>query len=489
MRMGLAGGVVAILLLAAIIVGYSTFFTVYQTQQALVVRLGQPVRVITEPGLNAKIPFIDSVIYIDKRILDLETPAQEVIASADQTPASPSRERLVVDAFARYRIDDPLKFYQTVGPDGANSQLAILLNSALRRVLGEATLSDVVRDKRDELMARMRDQLDHEAQPFGIQVVDVRIRRADLPEQNSQAVYQRMQTERQREAAEFRAQGSQKSQEIRARADRDVTVLVADATSKSEQIRGEGDAERNRIFAEAYQPGSGFLRLLPLDAGLRGSLKHGDTRLLLQPDSDFFRYFDDPSGKSLPGGTNTQAAAPSGLRGAIPPSAGSQRYRVWRPGDVRFPGRARLVLRDRGHLSCRVSGQRQAGDGDRDGNARRPVADRRHRFGGGRRADRLAGARLSGPVCGPLFRPNPVPNGRAGCGYGLAPGARRGHFSLKLSPLAGALTSMPPLHLSPFSQFVRHGAAVAALRRPSSCYRRCRRRRAGPITSPTWPSR
>ena len=161
------------------------------------------------PGLNFKIPLIDSVIHIDKRILDLENPAQEVIAS--------DQKRLVVDAFARYRINDPLLFYQSVGTvEGANSQLSTLLNSALRRVLGESTLTHVVRDERAQLMARVREQLDREAQAFGIAVVDVRIRRADLPEQNSQAVYQRMQTERQREAAEFRAQGSQRAQEIRA---------------------------------------------------------------------------------------------------------------------------------------------------------------------------------------------------------------------------------------------------------------------------------
>ena len=202
------------------------------------------------------------MISIDKRILDLENPAQEVIAS--------DQKRLVVDAFARYRIKEPLKFYQTVGTvDGANSQLSILLNSALRRVLGEATLTQVVRDERDQLMARVREQLDNEAQAYGIDVVDVRIRRADLPEQNSQAVYQRMQTERQRRPPQFRAQGAQRAQEIRARADRDVTVLIADAQSKGEQTRGEGDAERNRIFAEAYGTRSRVLLVLPLDAGLR----------------------------------------------------------------------------------------------------------------------------------------------------------------------------------------------------------------------------
>ena len=204
----------------------------------------------------------------------------------------------MVDAFARYRIMDPLKFYQTVGENGANSQLAILLNSALRSVLGGATLVDVVRNMREQLMAQVRSQLDHEAQQFGIEVVDVRIRRADLPEQNSQAVYQRMQTERQREAAEFRAQGSQKGQEIRAKADRDVTVLLADATSQAEQVRGQGDSERNRIFADAYNRDPGFFAFYRSMQAYEKSMQHGDTRLVLKPDTDFFRFFSNPSGQA-----------------------------------------------------------------------------------------------------------------------------------------------------------------------------------------------
>jgi modulator of FtsH protease HflC len=300
MRLSLAGGVVAIVLIVAVIVGYGTLFTVSQTQQALVVRLGKPVRVITDPGLNLKVPFIDTVIYIDKRILNIEQPAQEVIAaSGDNASAGAGQagERLVVDAFARYRIIDPLKYYQTVGPAGADSQLAILLNSALRRVLGGATLADVVRNRRAELSSLMRDQLDRDARPFGIQVVDVRIRRADLPEQNSQAVYQRMQTERQREAAEFRAQGSQKSQEIRAKADRDVTVLLAEATSHAEQIRGQGDSERNRIFADAFTRDQDFFAFYRSMQAYEKAMQRGDTRLVLKPDSDFFRYFANPSGQ------------------------------------------------------------------------------------------------------------------------------------------------------------------------------------------------
>src|SRR3982750_468537 len=222
MKLGIAGGVLAVLAVIAAIVGYSALFTVYQTRLALVVRLGQPVKVVTEPGLNFKIPLIDSVIYVDKRILDLENPAQEVIAS--------DQKRLVVDAFARYKIKDALLFYQTVGSiEGANARLSTLLNAALRRVLGEATLTHVVRDDRALLMARVREQLDREAGSFGITVVDVRIRRADLPEQNSQAVYQRMQTERQREAAEFRANGSPRKKKIPGRADRDVPVVISEA--------------------------------------------------------------------------------------------------------------------------------------------------------------------------------------------------------------------------------------------------------------------
>jgi len=290
MRLNVIGGVFVVLIVAALIVGYSSIFTVYQTQQALVVRLGEPVRVVPEPGLHFKLPFVDSIVAIDKRILDLENPAQEVIAS--------DQKRLVVDAFARYRITNPLRFYQTLGTiSGANSQLIILLNSALRRVLGEATFTDVVRDKRDELMERIQQQIDRETDVYGINVVDVRIRRADLPDQNSQAVYQRMQTERQREAAEFRAQGNERAQEIRSKADREVTVMIAEATSKSEQIRGEGDATRNKIFADAFNKDPDFFAFYRSMQAYEAGLKSSDTRLLLKPDTSFFRYFNDPSGR------------------------------------------------------------------------------------------------------------------------------------------------------------------------------------------------
>lgn len=290
MKAGVSGIVALLLLLAVLVIGYSSLFTVRETEQVLLVRLGEPVRVVTEPGLHFKAPFVDTVISIDKRILDLENPSQEVIAS--------DQKRLVVDAFARYRIKNALRFYQSVGTiQAANLQLTALLNASLRRVLGEASFIQVVRDERETLMARIRDQLDREAGGYGIGVVDVRIRRADLPDQNSQAVYQRMQTERQREAAEFRAQGGQKAQEIRSKADREATVIVADANSQAEQIRGQGDGERNRLFADAYNQDPGFFAFYRSMSAYETGLKQNDTRFLLRPDSDFFRFFGSPSGK------------------------------------------------------------------------------------------------------------------------------------------------------------------------------------------------
>jgi modulator of FtsH protease HflC len=307
MRLPVTGIVALLLLLCAIVVGYGSVFTIDMTEQALVVRLGKPVDVFTDPGLHFKAPLIDTVIDIDKRILDLENPSQEVIAS--------DQKRLVVDAFARYRIKDALQFYQSVGTiQAANTQLTTLLNASLRRVLGEVTFIQVVRDEREALMGRIRDQLDKEAGAYGIQVVDVRIRRADLPEQNSQAVYQRMQTERQREAAEFRAQGAQKAQEIRSNADRQATVIVAEANSQGEQIRGAGDAERNRLFAEAYTQDPDFFAFYRSMSAYENGLKSTDTRYLLKPDSDFFRYFGNPSGKE--GGAPTASAGPAAPPGA-----------------------------------------------------------------------------------------------------------------------------------------------------------------------------
>jgi membrane protease subunit HflC len=290
MKSGVSGIVALIVVLLLAIVGFGSIYTVRQTEQALVVRLGEPVRVVTDPGLNFKIPFIDSVISIDKRILDLENPAQEIIAF--------DQRRLVVDAFARYKIKNALRFYQSIGSiQAANIQLTTLLNAAMRRVLGEVTFIQIVRDERESLMNKIREQLDKEADGYGISVIDVRIRRADLPEANSQAVYQRMQTERQREAAEFRAGGGQKAQEIRSKADREATVIIADANSTAEQTRGAGDGERNRLFAESYGQDPEFFAFYRSMTAYENGLKSNDTRFLLRPDSEFFRFFANPSGK------------------------------------------------------------------------------------------------------------------------------------------------------------------------------------------------
>ncbi|WP_029003141.1 protease modulator HflC [Azorhizobium doebereinerae] len=293
MKNSFLGGSLLVAILVVAIGLYSAAFTVTQNQQALVLRLGSPLPPITTPGLHWKVPFIDSVVYLDKRILDLENPSQEVIAS--------DQKRLVVDAFARYRISDPLKYFQSVGTvEGANSRLATILNSSLRRVLGESTFTQVVRDEREGLMARIREQVNREAANFGITVVDVRIRRADLPEANSQAVFQRMQTERQREAAEIRAQGGEAAQRTRSRADREVTILVAEANSRGEALRGQGDAERNQIFADAFGRDPEFFTFYRSMQAYEASMKQSDTRLVLSPDSNFFRFFKNPFGNPAP---------------------------------------------------------------------------------------------------------------------------------------------------------------------------------------------
>jgi modulator of FtsH protease HflC len=283
----LSYAVIAIIFAAFVLVVTGTVFTVSQTQQVLLLRFGEPVpgrTLITDAGLHFKVPFVETAVFLDKRILDVETPKQEVLAS--------DNNRIEVDAFLRYRIVDPLKFYQSVGSmAGADQQLSNIMNSAVRRVLGEASMPDIVREKRAQLMAQIRTQVDVEAGKFGLQIKDVRIRRADLPRQISEKVFSRMQTERAREAAEFRAQGSEQAQRITAKADRDVIVLRAQAQQQAEQIRGQGDGERNRIFAEAYGKDPDFFAFYRSMQAYETGLKAGETRLVLSPNSEFFRYF------------------------------------------------------------------------------------------------------------------------------------------------------------------------------------------------------
>jgi membrane protease subunit HflC len=298
-----------IILAAAAFVGYLTLFTVSQTQQALVLEFGNPKRVITEPGLNYKIPFIQNVEFFDKLILDIDTASQEVIAS--------DQKRLVVDAFARYKIVNPLLFFQSVANEqGANSRLGALLESSLRRVLGGASFAAVVRDERETLMRTILGQVNQEAEPFGIKIVDVRIKRVDLPEANMQAIYRRMQTERQRQAAEFRAEGEGAARRIRGTADREVTVIKADATGESERIRGDGDAEKNRIFAEAFGQDPDFFGFYRSMQAYEAALKSGETRLLLSPSSQFFQYFNSATGKTAPSEAPPAPSKPAGAPSA-----------------------------------------------------------------------------------------------------------------------------------------------------------------------------
>lgn len=284
----------ALLVLVALIVASGALFTVSQTEQALVLRFGEPVAgrgLVTEPGLHYKIPIIENVIYLDNRILDVESPNLEVLASDNQ--------RLEVDSFIRYRIVDPLRFYQSVGGiAGANNQLASVLNSAVRRVLSEANQREIVRDERAGLMVKIKDQANLEARKFGVTVVDARIRRVDLPQQISEKVYGRMQTERAREAAEYRAQGAEQAQRITAKADRDVVVLKAEAQREADQTKGEGDAERNRIFAEAFGKDPDFFAFYRSMQAYETALKTSDTRFLIGPRSEFFRFFGGAAGKS-----------------------------------------------------------------------------------------------------------------------------------------------------------------------------------------------
>jgi modulator of FtsH protease HflC len=297
----LGGMAIAVVAAVVLILAWMSMFVVDPTQQALVLRFGQPVRdLINAPGLYFKWPFTDTVVYIDKRILALDSEPQEVLVSDNQ--------RLDVDAYVRYRIADPLLFYQSVfNVRGADAQLGGMLNSALRRTLSEASITDIVRDKRDSLMADIRDQMITGAKRFGLEVVDVRIRRANLPAENAEAVFRRMQTERQQRAASYRAQGSQQAQQIKAEADRKVTVIIAQAQQQAEQTRGEGDGERNRIFADAYGADPEFFAFYRSMQAYEKSFANGQTRALISPKSEFFRYFSTPTPASEP----TTAPAPS----------------------------------------------------------------------------------------------------------------------------------------------------------------------------------
>ncbi|MDA8757686.1 protease modulator HflC [Candidatus Pelagibacter bacterium] len=276
-----------LLLPAVVVVGvivFQSLFIVKEINQAIVLQFGDPKKIITNAGLNFKLPFIQNVVFLDKRILNLDNDPQEVIA-ADQ-------KRLIVDAIARFKIVDPLKFYISVGNERvARSRLSTIINSRIRGVLGTQELATLLSTDRTKQMAIIQNDVNTEAKTLGIQIVDVRIKRADLPQANSEAIYKRMQTEREREAKEFRAQGAEIAQKIRSTADKDVTVLLAEANKKSEIMKGEGDGLRNKIFADAFGRDPQFFGFYRAMQAYEKALIGGETSLILSPDSEFFKYF------------------------------------------------------------------------------------------------------------------------------------------------------------------------------------------------------
>ncbi len=266
------------------LIAYNALFVVQEINQAIVLQFGDPKKIITKPGLNYKIPFIQNVVFLDRRVLNLDNPPEEVIA-ADQ-------KRLIVDAFARFKIVDPLKFYISVGNERvARSRLATIINSRIRSVLGTQELATLLSTDRAVHMGTIQNDVNTEAQNFGITIVDVRIKRADLPPANSEAIYARMQTERQREAKEFRAQGAEMAAKITSTADKEVTVILANANKQSEIMKGEGDGKRNRIFADAFGQDPNFFSFYRAMQSYEKALIGGDTSLILSPDSEFFKFF------------------------------------------------------------------------------------------------------------------------------------------------------------------------------------------------------
>ena len=272
----------AIVLIAVVI--FQSLFIVQEISQAIVLQFGDPKKIISKAGLNFKLPFIQNVVFLDKRILNLDNEPQEGIA-ADQ-------KRLIVDAIARFKIIDPLKFYISVGNERvARSRLSTIINSRIRGVLGTQELATLLSTDRTKQMSIIQNDVNTEAKNFGIEIVDVRIKRADLPPANSEAIYKRMQTEREREAKEFRAQGAEIAQKIRSTADKDVTVILAEANKKSEIMKGEGDGLRNKIFADAFGQDPQFFAFYRAMQAYEKALIGGETSLVLSPDSEFFKFF------------------------------------------------------------------------------------------------------------------------------------------------------------------------------------------------------
>ena len=275
--------IIPIIIVLAIIT-YLSLFTVKEINQAIVLQFGNPKKVITQAGLQWKIPFVQNVVFLDRRILSLDPAPEEVIAS--------DQKRLIVDAYSRFKIIDPLKFYISLGNEMvARSRLATIINSRIRNVLGKQSLATLLSEERGRQMAIIQEGVNEEAKKFGIEIIDVRIKRADLPQANSEAIYKRMQTEREREAKEFRARGAEMAVTITSTADKEVTVILANADKQSEIMKGEGDGIRNKIFADAFGQDPEFFSFYRAMQAYEKALIGGETTMILSPDSDFFKYF------------------------------------------------------------------------------------------------------------------------------------------------------------------------------------------------------
>ena len=277
-----------------ILIAATRFFSIFivkEVNQSIVLQFGDPKRIILKPGLNFKIPFIQNVVFLDKRVLNLDTPPEEVIAS--------DQKRLIVDAFARFQIVDPLKFYISVGNERvARSRLATIINSRIRNVLGQQKLQTLLSEDSSKQMALIQQGVNNEAENFGIKIVDVRIKRADLPQANSDAIFRRMQTEREREAKEFRAKGAEMAVTITSTADKEVTVILAEAQKQSEIMKGEGDGQRNNIFADAFGQDPEFFAFYRSMQAYGKAFNAGETSMILSPDSEFFKFFGNIKPKS-----------------------------------------------------------------------------------------------------------------------------------------------------------------------------------------------
>jgi modulator of FtsH protease HflC len=287
-----------VLILIGVLIS-SSLFIVNQTESALVLQFGQPRREVRTPGLWVKRPFIENVVFYDNRVLDYEPPPEEVIVS--------DQKRLVVDSYARYRIIDPLLFYQTVGTEeGVRARLSAIVNGSLRRVLGNVTLSDILSVKRAGIMIQIRDEVAEAAKTFGIKVVDVRLRRADLPEENSEAIYARMKSERQQQASQYRGEGAEAAQTVRANAERERTVILAEAQRDAQRVRGDGDAQAIKIYADAFGKDKQFFAFYRSLQAYRAALNNRDTSFVLSPDNSFFRFFN-----GVPGTVTAPATQPA----------------------------------------------------------------------------------------------------------------------------------------------------------------------------------